>query len=66
MRGVYRVLVGKPESKRPFGGPRRTLEDSIKIDLHKVGCGGMDWIELTEDRDRWRSLVNEVMNLRVP
>ena len=65
-RGVYRVLVGKPEGKRPLGRPRRRWEDNIKMDLHEVGCGGINWIELAQDRDRWRALVNAVMNLRVP
>ena len=61
-RGVYRVLVGKPEGKRPLGRPRRRWENNIKMDLKEVGCGDMDWIELAQDRDRWRSLVNAVMN----
>jgi len=66
-RGVYSVLVGKPEGKRPLGRTRRRWEDNIKmdIDLQEVGCGGVDWIELAEDRDRWWALVNAVMNLRV-
>jgi hypothetical protein len=64
-RGVYRVLVGKPEGKRPLRRPRRRWEDNIKMDLQEVGCGCMDWIELAQDRDRWRALVNVVMNLRV-
>ena len=63
-RGVYRVLVGKPEGKRPIGRPRRRWEDSIKMDLQEVGCGSMDWIELAQDRDRWRALVIAVMDLR--
>jgi len=65
-KGVYRVLVGKPEGKRPLGRPRRRWEDKIKMDLQEVGCGAMDWIELAQDRDRWRALVIAVMNLRVP
>jgi len=58
--------VGKPEGKRPLGRPRRKWEDNIKMDLQEVGCGGMDWIELAYDMDRWQALVNAVMNLRVP
>jgi hypothetical protein len=63
-RGVHRVLVGKPEEKRPLGRPRRRWEDNIKMDLQEVGGGG-DWMELAQDRDRWRALVNTVMNSRV-
>ena len=65
-RVVYRVLVGKPEGKRPLGRPRRRWEDNTKTDLQEVGCVGIDWIELAQDRDRWWALVNAVMNLRVP
>ena len=65
-RGVYRGLVGKPEGKRPLGRPRRRWEDNIKMDLQEVGCGGMDWMELAQDRDRWRSFVTAVVKLRVP
>jgi len=65
-KGVYRVLVGKPEGKRTFGRPRRRWEDNNKMDLQVVGCGGREWIGLAQDRDRWRALVTEVMNLRVP
>jgi hypothetical protein len=62
----YRILVGKPEGKRPPGRPRRRWEDNIKMDLIETEWGGMDWIELAHDRDQWRALVNTVMNHRVP
>ena len=65
-RGVYRVLVGKPEGKRPLGRPRRRWEDNIKVDLKEVGGDCGDWMELAQDRDRWRALVSTVMNLRFP
>jgi len=65
-RGVYRVLVGKPEGKRPLGRPRRRWEDNIKMDLQVVGCEDMDWIDLAQDRDRWWALVNAVMNIWIP
>ena len=65
-RGAYRVLVRKPKGKRPLGRPRRRSEDNIKMDLREVGCGVMDWMELAQDRDRWRTLVNVAMNLWAP
>ena len=65
-RGEYRVLVGKPEGKRPLGRPRRRWVDNIRMDLQEVGCGYVDWIGLAQDRDRWRTLVSAVMILRVP
>ena len=65
-RGVHRVLVGKPEGKRPLGRPRRRWEDYIKLDFQEVGGGCGDWMEMAPDRDRWRALVSRVRNLRVP
>jgi hypothetical protein len=65
-RNAYRVLVGNTERKRPLGRPRRTWVDNIKMDLREIGWDGMDWIDLSQDRDQWRALVNAVMNLRVP
>ena len=65
-RGVYRVLVGKPEGRRPLGRPRRRWVDNIRMDLQEVGCGYMDWFGLAQDRGRSRTLVSAVMNLRVP
>jgi len=65
-RNVYRVSVGKPEGTRPLRRPRRRWEENIKMDLQEVGCGGMDWIELAQETDRWRALLNAVMNLQVP
>jgi hypothetical protein len=64
-RNVYKVLVGKPEGKRPLGRPRRKWEDGIRMDLRETGLGGVDWIRLSQDRDRWRAVVRAVMNLRV-
>jgi len=66
IRGVYRVLVGKPEGNRLLGRPRHKWEDNIEIDLQEVRCGSMDWIDLAQDRDHWRTLVNGLMNLQVP
>jgi hypothetical protein len=65
-RNAYRTLVGQPEGKMPLGRPRRRWVDNIKTDLRNIGWDGMDWIELAQDRDHWRALVNTVMNLRVP
>jgi hypothetical protein len=65
-RNTYRILVGKPIGKRPLGRPRRRWVDNIKMDLREIGCDVLDWIDLAEDRDHWRALVNTVMNLRVP
>jgi hypothetical protein len=65
-RNAYRILVGKPEGKRPLGRPRHRWVDNIKMDLREIGWDAMDWIDLTQDRDQWRALVNTLMNLRVP
>jgi hypothetical protein len=65
-RNAYGILVGKPEGKRPLGRPSRMLADNIKIDRREIRWGGMDWIDLAQDRDQWRALVNTAMNLRVP
>jgi hypothetical protein len=65
-RNAHKVLVGKPEGRRPLGRPRRRWVDNIKIDLGEIGWDGMDWIKMAQDRDQWRALVNTVMNLRVP
>ena len=64
-RNAYRVLVGKPEGKRPLGRPRHNWEDNIKVDFREVGCNSGDWMALAEDRDQWRAYVRAVMNLRV-
>jgi hypothetical protein len=64
-RKVYKVLVGKPEGRRPLGRPRRRWEDDVRMDLREIGLGGVDWIRLTQERDRWRAVVSAVMNLRV-
>jgi len=63
---LWCVTSQEPEGKRPLGGPRRRWEDNFRLDLQEVGCGGMDWMGLAQDRDRWRAVVNAVMNLRVP
>jgi hypothetical protein len=65
-RNAYRILVGKPEGKRPLGKPRRRWMDNIKIDLREIGRGGVEWTDLAQDRDKWRAIVNTVRNLRVP
>jgi len=65
-RGVYRVLVGKPEGRRPLGRPRRRWVGNIRVDLQEVGCGYIDWIGLAQDRDRWRTFVSAAMDLLVP
>jgi hypothetical protein len=65
-RNTYRILVGKPEGKRPLGRPRHRWLNNIKMDLREIGWGGMDWIDLAQDRDQWRALVNTVTNLQVP
>jgi hypothetical protein len=65
-RSAYRILMGRPEGRRPIGRPRRRWEDNIKMDLQEVGWDGLDWIDMAWDRDRWLALVNAVMNLRVP
>jgi hypothetical protein len=65
-RNAYRILVGKPEGKKPLGRPRRSWEDNIKIDLREIGWDDMSWIDLAKDRDQWRAHVNTIMNLRGP
>jgi hypothetical protein len=66
IRNEYKILVGKPEGKRPLGRPRRRWEDNIRMDLGEIGWEGVDWIHLAQDRDQWRALVNTVMNFQVP
>jgi hypothetical protein len=65
-KNAYRILVGKPKGKRPLGRPKCRWEDNIRMDLREIGWGGVDWIDLAQDRDQWRAFVNTVMNLRVP
>jgi hypothetical protein len=65
-RNAYRILVGKPDGKRPLGRPRRRWDNNIKMNFREIGWGGTYWIDMAQDRDRWRALVNRVMNLRVP
>jgi hypothetical protein len=65
-RNAHRILVGKPEGKRPLGRPRRRWVDNINMGLREIGWDGVDWIDMVQDRDRWRALVNKVLNLRVP
>jgi hypothetical protein len=66
VRGAYNILIGRPEGRRPLRRPRRRWEDNIKMNLREIGFGDVDWIHWAQDRDRWRALVNTVMNLRVP
>jgi hypothetical protein len=66
MRGAYNILVERPEGRRPLGRPGRRWENNIKMDLREIGVGDGDWIHLTQDRDRWRDVVNTIMNLRIP
>jgi hypothetical protein len=66
VRGTYNILIGRPEGKRPLGRPRRRWEDNIKMDLKEIGFGNVDWIHLAQDTERWRALMNTVMNLRFP
>jgi hypothetical protein len=66
VRGAYNISVGRPEGRRPLGRPKRRWKDNIKMDLREIGYGDVAWINLAQDRDRWRAVVNTVMNLRVP